>query len=299
MWQSDSFKAKWSIIAKAYSLIRNEHGKKKVPLDTFLAINAPFVGIIAPENYLSAHGWEVVASDNGEVLLRRAQNGVENDSLHTNVSVNDVIRNSFERGYFDGDISRVLLPNDETMVEVTNNTPAQQLDVLTPAGSANTATEGTSTSSIGAENVPSITTYSAPTLVSSNAIGHPKLPQQLLAPNNLAPNITASANDTSELTQLATNDDANLLQPPLHSEGGAQLSNNAPPIFEAARSVIASSSAEPLSPANFELQGDFPFNTDFDPLSDVWTFDPFEGNEFDAFNMSGKWDEFINYDACA
>lgn len=52
LWQTDPFKAKWSILAKAYSIIRDSKGKGKAPLDSYLAINGPFIGIVPPEKYL-------------------------------------------------------------------------------------------------------------------------------------------------------------------------------------------------------------------------------------------------------
>ena len=48
LWQADPTKAKWTILAKAYSKLRDKVGKKKAPLPPFLAINAPFIGVVRP-----------------------------------------------------------------------------------------------------------------------------------------------------------------------------------------------------------------------------------------------------------
>lgn len=106
LWQADPTKAKWAILAKAYSELRDKVGKKRAPLPPFLAINAPFVGIIDPDDYLRIHGWELIDRD-GQTILRRAARpdgavyGIS--MLTTNASVDDVIRNSFYHGYINDD----------------------------------------------------------------------------------------------------------------------------------------------------------------------------------------------------
>lgn len=106
LWQADPTKAKWAILAKAYSEIRDKVGKKRAPLPPFLAINAPFVGVIDPDDYLRIHGWEIIDRD-GQTILRRAARpdgaayGVS--MLTTNASVDDVIRNSCSNGYTNED----------------------------------------------------------------------------------------------------------------------------------------------------------------------------------------------------
>ncbi|KAI4284151.1 MAG: hypothetical protein L6R38_001649 [Xanthoria sp. 2 TBL-2021] len=92
LWQSDPFKAKWALLAKAYSVIRDHVGKEHAPLDGFLSLVADFVGIIDPHSYLSTMGWEVSVDELGTVSL------VKNDTidisigmLSTNMSVEDII----------------------------------------------------------------------------------------------------------------------------------------------------------------------------------------------------------------
>lgn len=106
LWQADPTKAKWAILAKAYSELRDKVGKKRAPLPPFLAINAPFVGVIDPDDYLRVHGWELIERA-GQSILRRAARpdgpvyGIS--MLTTNMSVEDVIRNSSYRGYINED----------------------------------------------------------------------------------------------------------------------------------------------------------------------------------------------------
>lgn len=106
LWQADPTKAKWAILAKAYSELRDKVGKKRAPLPPFLAINAPFVGVIHPDDYLRVHGWELIGRD-GQTILRRAarpDGAVYGTSmLTTNASVEDVVRNSYYHGFINED----------------------------------------------------------------------------------------------------------------------------------------------------------------------------------------------------
>nr|QOE88728.1 alpha box protein [Phyllosticta citriasiana] len=70
MWAEEETKAKWSIIAKAWSIIRDEVGKDSAPLDRFLELACPHIDILARDAYLSTLGWEL-STDNGTTSLRR------------------------------------------------------------------------------------------------------------------------------------------------------------------------------------------------------------------------------------
>ena len=113
LWQNDPFKAKWSILAKSYSMIRDSQGKANAPLEKFLAINGPLIGVIEPAKYLDALSWEVAVDEDGQTVMRRYENTIDEQLFITNVSVNDVIRNSYDQGYFTGDLSKVLLAENE------------------------------------------------------------------------------------------------------------------------------------------------------------------------------------------
>ncbi len=59
--------AKWSILAKAYSMIRDSQGKAASPLDIFLQITCTYIGIIDRTIYLGLLGLEI-GSTGSEVL---------------------------------------------------------------------------------------------------------------------------------------------------------------------------------------------------------------------------------------
>nr|CAI59771.1 mating-type protein MAT1-1-1 [Xanthoria polycarpa] len=100
LWQSDPFKAKWALLAKAYSVIRDHVGKEHAPVDAFLSIVADFVGIIDNQNYLIAMGWEVCVNEAGIVSLAKSDMvDIDIGMLSTNLSAEDIIAYASANGY--------------------------------------------------------------------------------------------------------------------------------------------------------------------------------------------------------
>ena len=100
MWHEDPFKAKWALLAKSYSDIR-DHDDKHVALDNFLALVTPYVGIIGTSQYLSAMGWAFTNS-NGELKLVRTFvpdcSAFDATLRFTNTSHQDIIDICFQAG---------------------------------------------------------------------------------------------------------------------------------------------------------------------------------------------------------
>jgi hypothetical protein len=71
MWESDPNKSLWSLMAKAWSMIRDQIGKDKAPLDQFFQIICPYLNIPSPETYLERHGWELIIDEDGSPSLSR------------------------------------------------------------------------------------------------------------------------------------------------------------------------------------------------------------------------------------
>ncbi|OJD37486.1 mat1-1-1 [Diplodia corticola] len=102
MWAVEMVKAKWTIIAKAYSVIRDEVGSENAPMDAFLNLACPHIGIISRENYLSTLGWEFVNTGSGWQLNRRFIPGTDDlpqGYLTTTLSVDDMIQFVRSNGY--------------------------------------------------------------------------------------------------------------------------------------------------------------------------------------------------------
>lgn len=125
-------------------MIRDQVGKEKAPLDKFLAINAPFVGITPPDMYLVVYGWEVAANSAGHTTLRRTNcfhdQGFDNQTLITNASVEDVIQNSFNAGYM-ADGYSFDRPNHQATLAMANSAQSVGPSAITRA-SHHSATAG-------------------------------------------------------------------------------------------------------------------------------------------------------------
>lgn len=71
IWKKDPFKAKWTIIAKAYSIIRDAVGKHRAPLVAYLALVCPRIGVINAEDYLSMMNWNLESTTEGPRVLKQ------------------------------------------------------------------------------------------------------------------------------------------------------------------------------------------------------------------------------------
>nr|AZB52181.1 MAT1-1-1 [Aspergillus heterothallicus] len=99
LWQADPFKAKWAILAKAYSIIRDKHDDE-VSLESFLTLNAPLIGILDPDRYLNVIGWQLAPDDQQQYTMARVKTpaSLEAESS-TNYSVDDLVKHCYATGY--------------------------------------------------------------------------------------------------------------------------------------------------------------------------------------------------------
>ncbi len=315
LWQNDPFKAKWSILAKSYSLIRDSQGKANAPLEKFLAINGPLIGVIEPAEYLEALSWEVAVDEDGQTVMRRNGNSIDEQLFITNVSVNDVIRNSYNEGYFTGDLSEVLLADNEAAMTMAAS--------VQPTSNAQHSTAG---------HIDSHETNFAPTdNIKGSSKGKEELPMTIVIDDDESDSAMATnANEAVREKSMAEDNDD------FPEDSTAMATENAPPTGDtfAVMTVTVTSpvhnprnlspgslqtidadmtetpsrnnasandtAVSSLSASAFNLNGEYPFNTEFDPDSSGATFNPFMGNQFDVFDMSDvEWDAMIDFDATA
>ena len=102
-WKLDPFKAKWTIVARAYSKIRDEVGKPKAPLDKYLKLVCPQIGLIPVEEYLQKMNWVVYTGENGALVFYHTSE-VDVQALgfhiaHSLMTENDVVHFCSNMGY--------------------------------------------------------------------------------------------------------------------------------------------------------------------------------------------------------
>ncbi|KAF2625950.1 MAT1-1-1 [Macroventuria anomochaeta] len=71
MWEADPNKSLWSLMTKAWSVIRDQIGKDKAPLDQFFRIICPYLNIPSPGTYLERCGWILNTDEEGTPTLLR------------------------------------------------------------------------------------------------------------------------------------------------------------------------------------------------------------------------------------
>nr|AML61199.1 mating type protein MAT-1 [Curvularia lunata] len=71
LWDADPNKSLWSLMAKAWSNIRDQVGKDQAPLDEFFGLICPHLELPDPASYLDLHGWTLVVNQEGDPTLIR------------------------------------------------------------------------------------------------------------------------------------------------------------------------------------------------------------------------------------
>nr|AHY81331.1 MAT1-1-1 mating-type protein [Stagonosporopsis inoxydabilis] len=103
MWEKDPNKSIWSLLAKAWSAIRDTLGTGQAPLDQFFRLMCPHLNLPSPATYLAICGWELkvnaegnpVLSKDNPPLLSSTSAGIAGMAL----SVQDIIGYCHDMGY--------------------------------------------------------------------------------------------------------------------------------------------------------------------------------------------------------
>jgi hypothetical protein len=104
LWEKDPNKSIWSLLAKAWSTMRDQIGKDNVPLDHFFQIICPYLNIPSPNTYLELQGWNLEINDEGSPTLSRNSNSESLISssagfIDMTLSVEDIISVCQTMGY--------------------------------------------------------------------------------------------------------------------------------------------------------------------------------------------------------
>jgi len=106
LWDHDPNKHIWSLMAKAWSIIRDQVGKDNASLREFFDIVCPYLNIPIPENYLQHLRWTYFIDEHQAPAVSRdpydipvsSDVGFTNDAL----SVGDIIEYTLCKGYANG-----------------------------------------------------------------------------------------------------------------------------------------------------------------------------------------------------
>ena len=281
VWQHDPFKAKWAIIGKAYSVLRDKLGKEKAPLDQFLKIVCPPMNMIEPTQYFVTMGWEMTIAEDGQAFVHRNEKPIDARYFLLFHSVNDVICQSYFSGYFTGSLPAHLLPIEEPAMSMATTAQPTSSDTNPLPVLADTHDDNAdSTNHIDADGL-------------ENDDG-------VLAIPALAQGVTAEAEpaySTHEVTQEVTDVTEDAEDSSLKAQnpfGMFLVDTTAAPTTN-----FTEGDAFGFQNAHYELDSEYPHNEEFNPDKPATvSFDPFMGNQFDAFDVS-DWDEFVDFDQLA
>ncbi|XWW94232.1 hypothetical protein V2A60_002175 [Cordyceps javanica] len=109
LWSKDPYRNRWAMIAKVYSFVRDEIGKKKAPLSSFLMAACPAMDILPPDEYLRVLGWVVEDTEQGTKKL------VQRDELRVPKETTRVCPDS-ELELFQGMIELGYMPDENAFL---------------------------------------------------------------------------------------------------------------------------------------------------------------------------------------
>ena len=270
-------------------MIRDVKGKSATSLEKFLAINAPYVGIVSPASYFTTLGWHIALEENGDAVVRRSADVDLGHFNHTtNTSVDDIIENSYQNGFVAGDRSDIALSRIEPVltmatmdqshcsIKVPPSVNHQDMDMDFVEGPSKTPIEGLRGPDHLVEGMAKVN--------EKNPMGVGTVENARLG--GVKDHSTARLNEETSSTLLSdrlTNADVT-----------TPYSND----FSASTNISALGNLLPLAPERLECRNiDFDFQ--FIPGVEYEIFDPFGDNPFDPINISLDFgDDFdVNFDA--
>lgn len=124
MWEKDQNKPLWSLLAKAWSTIRDQIGKEKAPLAQFLSIICPQVKMISPEEYLERCGWQLYMDDTDTPALLQEFNpdlqAFSAEFAESTLSVEDIINYCQSTGYAQEYVADTTITSSTFLAPATN-----------------------------------------------------------------------------------------------------------------------------------------------------------------------------------
>jgi hypothetical protein len=110
LWEQEPDKPLWTLMAKAWSAIRDQVGKANAPLDEFFEIVCTHLNILPPQFYLEGQGWKVEYDGDGMPTLTHDPTSSLSASLGygfkgDTLSMEEITSVCLDRGYGIGYVS--------------------------------------------------------------------------------------------------------------------------------------------------------------------------------------------------
>ena len=263
MWQNDPFKAKWSILAKAYSIIRESNTKHAAPLDKLLALTCPLIGVIPRDDYLGVMGWNIVDNAGVKNMERMYTPDISlfpENILTTNLSSEEIVAHCQRVSY----------------VDHNNNDVARNQGSTAALAMAAQPTFGSASQDVFARNLPANHIQQNHNMVqnSGSAMTFNSMAAQPMSNDTTSsPSVFDFSDAESPYQQNQQVMDDFFVTGPIIQDALSQNNNN------------ATGASGPVRQTVHDLSNQqFPFMDEFDPFqSSSLDFDPFNMNQDAAF----------------
>ncbi|KAJ6132844.1 Mating type protein [Penicillium samsonianum] len=98
MWQDDTLKSYWAILAKAYTIIRDHFHVDTPSLSAFVELCLPLMGFLSRQQYLTMSGWHVQPMGNS-LSLRKINSSTLTNFNPPMISVDQVVKHCTDNNY--------------------------------------------------------------------------------------------------------------------------------------------------------------------------------------------------------
>ncbi|CAP86109.1 hypothetical protein N7489_002809 [Penicillium chrysogenum] len=98
MWQDDTLKSHWAILAKAYTIIRDHFDVDTPSLSTFVELCLPLMGHLDRQQYLRMAGWDVQPTGNSLSLRKIGLSNLASLSVPA-IAVDQVVKHCIDNNY--------------------------------------------------------------------------------------------------------------------------------------------------------------------------------------------------------
>ncbi|CAI7630324.1 unnamed protein product [Penicillium viridicatum] len=98
MWQDDTLKSHWAILAKAYTIIRDHFDVDTPSLSAFVDLCLPLMGFLSRQQYLASSGWSVQPVGNS-LSLRKIGSSTLHNLVTPSIAVDQVVKHCTDHNF--------------------------------------------------------------------------------------------------------------------------------------------------------------------------------------------------------
>ncbi|KAJ5971054.1 uncharacterized protein N7479_000972 [Penicillium vulpinum] len=99
LWQDDTLKPHWTVLAKAYTIIRDHFNVDTPSLPEFVELCLPLIGIVSANNYLALAGWNVQPHGHDGLALQKIAVSCLANFNPPIISVHEVVQHCIDNNY--------------------------------------------------------------------------------------------------------------------------------------------------------------------------------------------------------